>query len=177
MIYIHLNFLWLLFFIHSFGLSSVSKPHTNGIDVICTSNKDNTGSCTSSNNADGSSKLLACTNISSDLIECSRLSAGLLVHYDCVKSLSISNHQKLFSCQENPSSGNVDVDPFMADKDDSDVLNSDHDNKRFLVEGKPDRLSVDSTSKIFIDAINMNVIDIDTRSPASSARDSFMHGF
>jgi hypothetical protein len=171
--------LWLLLLVHSFGLSSASKPDADGIDVICTSNKNNTGNCRSSNNVDGPSTLLACTNVSSDLIECSRSSAGLLVHYDCVKSLSISNYQKLFSCQENSSSGNVDVNQFIADEDGSDVLSSGpkHNNKRLLAEGKLDESSADSASKIFIDAINMNIIDTNTSSPASSASDSFANGF
>jgi hypothetical protein len=176
-----------LLLVHSFGLSSASKPDADGIDVICTSNKNNTGNCRSSNNVDGLSSnnvdgpstLLACTNVSSDLIECSRSSAGLLVHYDCVKSLSISNYQKLFSCQENSSSGNVDVNQFIADEDGSDVLSSGpkHNNKRLLAEGKLDESSADSASKIFIDAINMNIIDTNTSSPASSASDSFANGF
>ena len=164
---------------HSFGLPSVSEPESDAIDVICTSNKNNTGNCMSSNDADGPSTRLACTNVSSNFIECSRLRADLLVHYDCIKSISISNYQKLFSCQENLSSGNVNVDQLTASKDDSDVLNSDlnNDNKKLLVEGGLDSPSIDSASKIFIDAINMNVIDIDTRSPASSVRDSFTNGF
>ena len=162
---------------YSFDLSSLSKPDVDGIDVICTSNKNNTGNCTSSNNADGLSTLLACTNVSSDLIECSRLSADLFVHYDCVKSLSISTYQKLFSCQENTSSVNVNVDQFMSDRDDPDALSSDHNqnNKGLLVEDNLSKSSVDSTSRIFIDA--MNEIDINTSSPASSASDSFANGF
>lgn len=177
MTHMRLYSLWLLLLVHSFGLSSASKPDADVIDVICTSNKNNTGNCTSSNNADGPSTFLACTNVSSDLIECSRSSADLSVHYDCVKSLSISNYQKLFSCQENSSSGNVDVDKFIADEDSSDVLSSSpkYNNKRLLVEGKLNESWTDSASKIFVDAINM--IDINTSSPASSASDIFTNGF
>ena len=179
MIHIRLYFLWLLLLVYSFSLSGVSKPNGDGIDVICTSNKNNTGNCTTSNNADDPSTLLSCTNVSSNLIECSRLNADLLVHYDCVKSLSISNYQKLFSCQENPSPVNINVDQYMSGVDGSDVLNSnlDNDNKRPLVEGKLDKSSVDLNSKIFVDAIDMNVIDTNAGSPASSPRDIFSNGF
>lgn len=106
-------------------LSAPVFSETKQLEVICTSNKDQTGDCRESNIENGHHlKALTCIKVSTNLIECGNQDSEKTSKYNCIKSLSISSYQQLFTCKLNHKSNTMEDNQFDPDEINADLLES-----------------------------------------------------
>ena len=146
------------------------------IDVICTSNKNQTGECRSSNDEDDPFISLTCTQVSTSIIECSKEDSRQYSSYNCIKSSSISKYQKLFTCQlDLVATKQIDIKEFLEDEINSKVL----DLERNDTAEKSDSIvkSNKSAASSYMDALNMNQNYLELNTDKSEAKDIFTYGY
>jgi hypothetical protein len=165
--------------IHSFilltftSLNAQSSPKE--INVICTSNRNQTGDCRSSNDEADPFMSLTCTQVSTSIIECSKEDSDQHSRYSCMKSLSISKYQKLFTCQLDLISTHIDAKQFLEDEINSKVL----DSEIIDTAEKSDRIgnNMKSAASSYLDALNMDLNDLEFNSDEVEAKKSFSFGY
>ena len=165
--------------IHSFilliitSLNAQSSPKE--INVICTSNRNQTGDCRSSNDEGDPFISLTCTQVSNSIIECSKKDSGPHSRYNCMKSLSISKYQKLFTCQLELISTKIDAKQFPDDEINSKVLDSEINGtteKPHIIDN-----DIKSAASSYVDALNMDLNDLEFNADEVEAKKSFSFGY
>jgi predicted lipase len=165
--------------IHSFVLLTLASHHVQSspreIDVICTSNKNHTGDCRSNNNDDDPFIPLTCTQVSSSIIECSKDDPGQHSRYNCMKTLSISKYQKLFTCQLDLTSTKIDAKQFHEDEINSKMLDLEIND----IAEKFDSVDLDvkSAASSYLDALNMDLNDLEFNTDEVEAQNSYTFGY
>ena len=145
------------------------------IDVICTSNKNQTGECRSSNDEDDPFISLTCTQVSTSIIECSKEDSGQHFSYNCIKSSSISKYQKLFTCQLDLIATKIDVKQDIEDGIIPKVLASEVN----LTVEKSDNIDKDKdlAASSYMDALNVNLNNLEFNTNEVETNNSFTYGY
>lgn len=164
-------------------LSSIqASSKTKQIEVICTSNKNQTGDCRKINDDDDSNdqlKASTCTQVSSNLIECSSEDLKSKSNYNCIKSLSISTHQQLFTCQKNALSTQIENSQFDPDEINSDLLNSTSYDEGEISSDSNEIIKSGSETNPYMDAIIINPKGLQNGETIDEikTRNSFTYGY